>query len=97
MKIHFHKSELFCFRKAKEYHTLYTQIICCQAGEFPFKYLGIPMHNRKPKNIDWHPIEERFENKLSVWKGKYFSVGGRLNLLNASMSSLPIYMLSFFF
>ncbi|WVZ90591.1 hypothetical protein U9M48_036878 [Paspalum notatum var. saurae] len=42
-------------------------------GSFPFRYLGIPMHYRKLRNADWRTIEERFENRLSSWKGKLLS------------------------
>jgi hypothetical protein len=41
-------------------------------------------------------IEERIEKKLSSWKGKYLSVGGHLVLINLMLSSLPMFMLSFF-
>jgi magnesium-transporting ATPase (P-type) len=41
-------------------------------------------------------IEERIEKRLSSWKGKYLSVGGRLVLINLVLSSLPIFILSFF-
>jgi hypothetical protein len=41
-------------------------------------------------------IEECIEKKLSSWKGKYLSVGGRLVLINSVLSSLPMFMLSFF-
>jgi hypothetical protein len=41
-------------------------------------------------------IEERIEKKLSSWKGKYLSVGGRLVLINSVLSSLLMFMLSFF-
>jgi hypothetical protein len=41
-------------------------------------------------------IEERIEKKLSGWKGKYLSVGGRLVLINLVLSILPMFMLSFF-
>jgi hypothetical protein len=41
-------------------------------------------------------IEERIEKKLSSWKEKYLSVGGRLVLINSVLSSLPMFMLSFF-
>jgi hypothetical protein len=44
-------------------------------GTFPFRYLGIPMHHRKLKNIDWKEVEERFQIKLSAWKGKMLSIG----------------------
>jgi magnesium-transporting ATPase (P-type) len=41
-------------------------------------------------------IEERFQKKLSSWKGKLLSVGERLVLINLILSSLPMFMLSFF-
>jgi hypothetical protein len=41
-------------------------------------------------------IENRIENKLSGWKGKMLSVGGRLVLINSVLSSLLMFMLSFF-
>jgi hypothetical protein len=41
-------------------------------------------------------VEERFQKKLSCWKAKYLSYGGRLVLLNSVLSSLPMFMMSFF-
>jgi len=41
-------------------------------------------------------IEEKFEKKLSGWKGKLMSVGGRLVLINSVLTSLAMFMLSFF-
>jgi hypothetical protein len=61
-----------------------------------FKYLGIPMAPHKIANSDWRMIEDRFQNKLSSWKGKVLSAGGRLVLINLVLLSLPMYMLSFF-
>jgi len=42
-------------------------------------------------NSEWSKVEERFEKKLSCWKAKYLSYGGRLVLLNSVLSSLPFY------
>ena len=67
----------------------------CQSGNCPFRYLGIPMHFKKLRNSDCHGIVERFEKKLSSWKGKHLSVGGRLVLINLVLTSLVMYMLSF--
>jgi hypothetical protein len=47
LKINFYKSELFCYGVAKANQIEYTQIFGCNAGSFPFRYLGIPMHHRK--------------------------------------------------
>jgi hypothetical protein len=41
-------------------------------------------------------VEEQFEKRLSSWKGKHLSLGGRLTLINAVLTSLPMYMMSFF-
>jgi hypothetical protein len=47
----------------------------CEAGSFPFKYLGIPMHFRKLKNGEWKPVEDGFEKKLGNWIRKLLSYG----------------------
>jgi hypothetical protein len=47
-------------------------------------------------NKDWRLVEERFQKKLSSWKGKVLSSGGQLVLINSVLSSLPMFMLSLF-
>jgi hypothetical protein len=96
LKINFHKSEIFCFGQAKDEEDQYERLFGCQVGSYPFRYLGIPLHYKKLNNKDWEHIEERIEKRLSSWKGKYLSVGGRLVLINSVLSSLPMFMLSFF-
>jgi hypothetical protein len=73
----------------------YTYLFGSQEGIFPLKYLGIPNHYRKLRNADWKRVEERFEKRLSSWKGKHLSTGGRLTLINSVLSILPMYMMSF--
>jgi hypothetical protein len=54
------------------------------------------MHYRKLSMVDWKIIENKFEKKLSSRKGKYMSVGGRLVLINSTLTSLAMFMVSFF-
>ena len=96
LKINFHKSELFCFGEAKEFEDHYMQLFGCNTGSFPIRYLEIPIHYRRLSNSDWLRIQERLEKRLSSWKGKNLSTGGRLTLINSVLSSLPMYMMSFF-
>jgi hypothetical protein len=96
LKINFHKSEMYCFGEAKGLQDQYITIFGCQGGLFPFKYLGIPMHVRKLSDEDWKMVEERIEKRLSSWKGKYLSVGGRLVLINLVLMSLVMFIISFF-
>jgi hypothetical protein len=52
LKINFHKSELFCFGKTKERVEDYVRLFGCKEGEFPFRYLGIPMSPSRLFNRD---------------------------------------------
>jgi hypothetical protein len=66
------------------------------ARSLPFKYLGIPIHYRKLRNKEWNPIEDRFERKLASWLGKLLSYGNWLVLINSVLSSLPMFLFSYF-
>ena len=96
LKINFHKSEIFCFGAVQESLPQYRELFGCNQGVFSMRYLGIPIHYRRLSNADWKRVEERFEKRLSSWKGKHLSTGGRLTLINSVLSSLPMYMMSFF-
>jgi hypothetical protein len=96
LKINFHKSEVFCFGKAKDDENSYRDIFSCVDGSLPFKYLGISIHYRTLLNKEWKPIEDRFEKKFASWLGKLLSYGDRLVLINSVLTSLPMFLLSFF-
>jgi hypothetical protein len=70
LKINFHKSEIFCFGKAKDLEYDYQQLFGCEIGSLPFKYLGIPIHYRRLLNGEWKPVEDQFEKKTCVLVGK---------------------------
>ena len=53
LKINFHKSEIFCFGKAKDHKVFYSQLFGCGVGKFPSRYLDLPIHTRKLSNKDW--------------------------------------------
>ena len=84
------------FSAKEKIEAQYSELFGCKLGSYPFRYLGIPMHYRKLNNNDWKLIEDRIEKRFSGWKGKLLSSGGRLVLINSVISSLPMFMLSFF-
>jgi hypothetical protein len=96
LKINFHKSEIYCFGKAKEVEDEYKHIFGCESSTLPLKYLGIPIHFRELKNGEWKPVEDRFEVKLSSWIRKLLSYGDRLILINSVLTILLMFLLSFF-
>jgi hypothetical protein len=96
LKINFHKSEVLCYGATRELEASYTSLFGCDSGDYPFRYLGIPMHHRQLLNSEWSKVEQRFQQKLLCWKAKYLSYEGRLVLLNLVLSRLLMFMMSFF-
>ncbi|RVW79819.1 hypothetical protein CK203_047621 [Vitis vinifera] len=52
--------------------------------------LWMPPH----KLAAWDGVEERFRRRLAMWKRQYISKGGRLTLIQSTLSSMPIYYMS---
>jgi hypothetical protein len=96
LKINFHKSELFCFGEVQDDANLYAELFGCGLGNFPISYLGIPIHYRRLTIAEWKHVEERLQKRLSSWKGKLLSLGGRLVLINSVLTNMVLYMVSFF-
>ena len=67
----------------------YRHIFGCELGTGPFRYLGIPIHYRKFLNKKWRPVEH-------YWVAKMLSYGDHLVLINSVLTSLPMFLLSFF-
>ena len=66
----------------------------CGTDQLPTKYLGVPLGATQRARATWDPILTKFDKRLSQWKGKQLSNGGKLTLINATLSNLPIYYLS---
>ena len=96
LKINFHKSEIFCFGKAKDKVEDYMTIFTCVEGKLHMKYLGVPLLDKKLRNVDWVPSEEKVGNRAGSWKGKFTSYGPRLILLKSCLSNVPFYMMSMY-
>jgi hypothetical protein len=79
LKINFHKSEIFCFGKAKDHEHEYKKNFGCEAGSLPFKYLGIPVHYRKLLKKEWKPCEDRFEKKTRELVRKIVILWGQVS------------------
>jgi hypothetical protein len=96
LEINFHKSELFCFGEALDEVNTYTDLFGCGQGHFPMRYLGILIHYRRLTLAEWKLVEERLQKRLSSWKDKVLSLGGRLILINSVLSNMILHMISFF-
>jgi hypothetical protein len=68
LKINYHKGELFCFSEAQYDVALYAELFGYVQGQFPIRYLGISIHYRRLRDVEWKLVEERLQIHLSNWK-----------------------------
>lgn len=68
----------------------------CERGFLPITYLGIPISGRRPKRQDWEGLIFKIRKRLSSWKVKHLSFGGRLTLINSVIFAIPTYWMSLF-
>lgn len=62
----------------------------------PFNYLGIPIGGNPQRIQFWEPVIKKLQNRLSRWKQKQLSFGGRICLIQSTLSSIPLFFLSIF-
>ena len=96
LNVNFHKSALYGINVDEAWLLNTADILLCRTGVLPFTYLGLPIGGNSSRINTWEPIITRMNNKLATWKGHMLSIGGRLTLLKASLSSLPLYYMSLF-
>ncbi|GKV10561.1 hypothetical protein SLEP1_g21905 [Rubroshorea leprosula] len=96
LKINYVKSQLMGVHVDEEWLSRAAAILNCKLGVLPFKYLGVPIGDNPRRSKIWQPLVENFKKKLSQWKGRFVSMGGRITLINVVLSSLPVFLMSMF-
>ncbi|GJQ98880.1 putative RNA-directed DNA polymerase [Tanacetum coccineum] len=64
--------------------------------KLPFTYLGLPFGSSMRNVKNWNPVIQKFHNRLSDWKAKNMSIGGRVTLIKSVLSHLPLYFFSLY-
>lgn len=65
-------------------------------AQLPFKYLGVPLSDKKLTVADWGYVIDTISKKLQGWIGNLLSIGGRLTFLNSVLTAMPLYELSLY-
>lgn len=96
LKINFSKCNIYGVNMDSGHLSAMADILGCSVGSFPFTYLGIKMGFRHKRAAEWTHLVQKVRRKLLSWENKQISMGGRITLLNAVLSFIPIYYFSFY-
>ncbi|GJY93981.1 RNA-directed DNA polymerase, eukaryota, reverse transcriptase zinc-binding domain protein [Tanacetum coccineum] len=96
LKINIHKYNVYGVGVSSNEVEIVASYMGCEAGFFPFTYLGLPVGSNMSRIANWQLLIDRFKARLSGWKANLFSIGGRLTLIKYVLSSLDNYYLSIF-
>ena len=95
LKVNFSKSMLIPINLEENRTNLLAQLFGCTVGTLPFTYLGLPLGLTKPKVIDFLPLVNKCERRLS-YTSAFLSQAGRLEVTNSIFTAMPMYFMSTF-
>ncbi|XP_058721855.1 uncharacterized protein LOC131593384 [Vicia villosa] len=94
--INFNKSKLIGVNINSRFLDVATSFLSCKREDKEFSFLGILIGSNPRRAKFWSPLVDNIRRRLSSWKGKWLSFGGRLTLLKSVLGSLPIFTFSFY-
>jgi hypothetical protein len=95
LKVNFHKSKLFGINLEDGFLDVAAGFLKCRIGNFPFIYLGLPVGANPRRPSTWKPVIDVVKCRLSSWRNRYVSLGGRVVLIYSVLAAIPIFYLSF--
>ncbi|GKA14227.1 hypothetical protein Tco_0693873, partial [Tanacetum coccineum] len=96
LKINLCKSKIMGVNVEGSYVNQAAVKLGCQVLTSPFIYLGTKVGGTMSRVQAWQEVVEKVKTRLSKWKMKTLSIGGRLTLLKSVLGSIPIFHMSLF-
>ncbi len=90
LKVNFNKSSLYPLNLSHDNASLLAGILGCSIGSLPFTYLGLPLGTTRSRVVDFAPLVDRVEMRLTA-SSMFLPQWGRLTLINSVLSSIPTY------
>lgn len=83
LKVNFYKSNLIRINLKEYFLEMASTFLACCMSSIPFKFLGLPVGANPRRRSTWLPILGMLRKRLSSWKGRMLSIGGRVTLINS--------------
>ncbi|KAJ9542299.1 hypothetical protein OSB04_028805 [Centaurea solstitialis] len=96
LKINLSKSKLFVIGVEGREVISWARRLGCGSESLPFIYLGLPVGALMSRESSWEVVLEKMRKKLTAWKGKLISFGGRRILVKSVLGSVSLYYFSLF-
>ena len=96
-KVNTEKSSVFFSKNTKEEtRERVKNVLGSMQNDQPGKYLGLPSMIGRSKKQIFNEVKERVGKKMTGWKEKLLSVGGREILIKAVAQAVPTYTMGCF-
>ena len=96
LRINLSKSTLSGINISNDQTTKPASLLDCVVSKWPLTYLGLPLGRNPNSSSFWEPVLDRVSSKLDGWKKAFLSLGGRITLIQSSLTHIPSYFLSLF-
>ncbi|GKA31430.1 RNA-directed DNA polymerase, eukaryota, reverse transcriptase zinc-binding domain protein [Tanacetum coccineum] len=96
LRINLHKSKLIGIVVDQSIVEVAASNIGCMALNLPFSYLRIIIGGNMSRIKPWDDVINKVLCRLSKWKIKILSIGGRFTLFKSVLGASPIYFMSMF-
>jgi len=95
LKVNFMKSKLGGLGVEQIVIQCFVAILNCEVMVTPFVYLGFSVGGCHKRRAFWDGVVG-MKKSLSWWKGRFYSLVGRVYLIKSVLSSIPLFYLSLF-
>nr|GEV35133.1 retrotransposon protein, putative, Ty3-gypsy subclass [Tanacetum cinerariifolium] len=89
--VNFSKSNIFGVGVTLNETERISSILSCTPSTLPCVYLGLPIGANMNQVANWKPIIDKFHKRLTSWKARTLSFGGRFTLIRLVLGALGTY------